>query len=437
MTTLIAMAILLGIVILVHEWGHYAAARLCGIRVDVFSIGFGPRIWGWKRGATDFRVSILPLGGYVKMAGDNPLEEREGAPDEFLSKPRWQRAIVAVAGPAMNVLLAFMAVWVLLWYWGIPYPAYLDSAPQVIAFPKDAAGAGAGLRAGDRIVEVNETPVANWRETYKVFAEIEAGDVLRLKADREGTPVAVKMQKAARAEIAEMIGFEPIEPVIDQVQPGRPAAAAGLKSGDKIVAVNDESIVVWGQFTRVVRASRGEPIKLRVQRGPEEMRITVTPLPAVDEAGRNTRQIGVLPRQTAAYEPVSLGGALRGAALYVRRVTEQIAGVLGGLFQGRVSIRNMGGVIEIGRQAGIAAREGVQTFIELIALISMNLAILNLLPIPILDGGHLLLLAVEGAIRRDLSVALKERFLQFGMVFLLVIFAIVMYNDVLRVLPGR
>lgn len=193
LTTILAMAVLLGVVILVHEWGHYAAARLCGIRVDVFSIGFGPRVWGWKRGSTDYRVSVLPLGGYVKMAGDNPLEEREGAPDEFLSKPRWQRAIVAVAGPLMNIVLTLATVFTLLWYWGMPYQAYYDLPAQIVAFPKDAPGLAAGLQVGDRIIEVNETPVANWRQAERAIDRVEVGDVLRLKIEREGSLLTVKV----------------------------------------------------------------------------------------------------------------------------------------------------------------------------------------------------------------------------------------------------
>ncbi|MBI3406507.1 MAG: RIP metalloprotease RseP [Acidobacteria bacterium] len=437
MTTLIAMAVLLGIVILVHEWGHYAAARLCGIRVDTFSIGFGPRVWGWKRGKTDYRLSILPLGGYVKMAGDNPMEEREGAPDEFLSKSRWQRAIVAVAGPVMNVILAFVAVWVLLWHWGIPYPAFYDNAPQIVAFPKDAAGAAAGLQVDDSILEVNGTPVASWRQTYTALDKVEVGDVIRLRVARAGNPVDVKFQKTSRTDVYGVVGYEPIEPILDQVAPGRPAAIAGLKPGDRIVAVNREGIVAWSQFTRVVRASVGEPIEVRVRRGEDELAFQVVPAQAVDETGRNTRQIGIQVKQATAYEPVTMVRAVRGAGTAILGLTEQIVGVVGGLLQGKVSIKSMGGVIEIGRQAGNAAREGMQPFVYLIAFISMNLAILNLLPIPILDGGHLLMLAIEGTIRRDLSMAVKERFLQVGMVFLLALFAIVMYNDVLRVLLKR
>lgn len=435
-TTILAMAVLLGIVILVHEWGHYVAARLCGIRVDVFSIGFGPRIWGWKRGATDYRVSILPLGGYVKMAGDNPMEEREGASDEFLSKPRWQRAIVAVAGPAMNIVLTLAAVWGLLWVVGLPYPAYFDRAAEIVAFPPDAPGAKAGLQVGDKIVKVNETPATNWKETYLAIDKVETGDVLRITVERDGNPLTVKMQKAARVDLSGFVGYEPIPAVLSQVPEGRPAAIAGLKPGDKILAVNGEPIQVWSQFTRMVRASGGESLEFRVRRGEQELLVDVSPV-SVEEGGRSFRQIGVNVEQELAYEKASALQATRQAGVYVLRGTREILGVLSGLFRGTVSIKMLGGPVAIGREAGRAAREGLQRFVELIALISLNLAVLNLLPIPILDGGHLLLLAVEGTLRRDLSMAMKERFVQAGMVFLLVIFAIVMYNDVLKVLPGR
>ncbi len=437
LTTIGAMAVLLGVVILIHEWGHYAAARLCGIRVDVFSIGFGPRIWGWKRGNTDYRVSILPLGGYVKMAGDNPLEDREGAPDEFLSKPRWQRAVVAVAGPVMNIVLTLIAGFMLFWYWGNSYPAYLDDPATIAAFPKEAAGLRAGLQPGDTIVEVNEGAVTNWRQALEGVAKVEVGDVVRLKVTRDGEIVPIKLQRAARGDLTNMVGYAPIKPILSEVVPGRPAAISGLKPEDLITAVNGQAITVWDEFFSIVRQSQGNALDLKVRRGESDMDFSVTPTMGVDEAGRNAWQIGIRVKQDQNTSPVSAPEAAIMAYNGLIIGSERIFGVLGGLFQGSVSIKNLGGVIEIGRQAGIAAREGMQRFVELTAIISLNLAILNLLPIPILDGGHLLLLAVEGSMRRDLSVAVKERFLQFGMVFLLVIFAIVMYNDVLRVFPRR
>ncbi len=437
MTTIIAMVVLLGVVILIHEWGHYAAARLCGIRVDVFSIGFGPRIWGWKRGSTDYRVSILPLGGYVKMAGDNPMEERAGAADEFLSKPRWQRAVVAVAGPVMNIVLTLVVYFAMVWHWGNPYPAYYDYAPEVVAFPADAAGAKAGLLAGDRITEINESPISNWRQVYEALGTIEPGDVVRIKVTRNGETVACKVQRPSRDDAtvaASIIGYEPIPPVILDVAPGYPAAKAGLKAGDHILAVNDQEISLWGQFRQIISGARGEPVSLRVKRGEEELSLTVTP--AVDPSGRS-RQIGVLVKTPVAYEPASAAEAFQSSLNWTEERAAGIFAVLGGLFRGRVSFDNLGGVIEIGRQAGNAARDGLQTFVALTAFISLNLAILNLLPIPILDGGHLLMLAIEGTLRRDLSVAVKERFLQFGMVLLLVVFVFVMYNDVSRVFLRR
>jgi regulator of sigma E protease len=435
-TTIIAVVILLGVVILVHEWGHYLAARLCAIRVEIFSIGFGPRIWGWKRGSTDYRVSALPLGGYVKMAGDNPVEDREGAPDEFLSKPRWQRAIVAVAGPAMNILLALVTIWGLLWIVGAPYMSYLDAPAEIVAFPKDAMGAAAGLLPGDRIAEVNGTAVKSWNEVAEAYTKVESGDVLRLRVSRGGTDVAIQQQKPARGEFAALFGHSPIPPVIAQVAPGLPAATAGLQAGDRVLSVNAQPIRVWGEFTDLVRGSSGEPLQLKIKRGDAEVDVVVTPIPSQDR-GRPIRQIGVSPQIPVAYRQVGFATAAVQSVDFVVEGSRQILGVLGGLLQGKVSIKLLGGPLEIARQSGIAARQGIQEFIQLMAVISLNLAILNLLPIPILDGGHLLLLAVEGSLRRDLSLAVKERFVQVGMVFLLVIFVIVMYNDVLKVLPIR
>ncbi|MGH9817414.1 MAG: site-2 protease family protein, partial [Candidatus Acidiferrales bacterium] len=177
-TTLIAVVILLGVVILVHEWGHFVAAKSFGVRVNVFSIGFGKRLWGWKRGGTDYRLSVLPLGGYVKMAGDNPMEDRAGAPDEFLSKPRWQRAIIAVAGPAMNVVLAvalLIAVFALV---GIPVPKYFQSQVEVVGFPKDSPARTSGLMAGDRVVEIAGIQNPTWEQALNALVSAPAGSTV-------------------------------------------------------------------------------------------------------------------------------------------------------------------------------------------------------------------------------------------------------------------
>jgi len=340
----LAGVIVLGVLVLFHEWGHFVAAKLCGVRVDVFSMGFGPRLWGVQRGDTDYRVSALPLGGYVRMAGDNPVAERTGAPYEFLSRPRWQRLLIAVAGPITNILLTFVI------FWGI----------------------------------------------YGLTSE----------------------------------PFLP--PVIEEVKAGSPAQKAGLQPGDMIVSIDGKAVTTSSEPVDIIRGSGGHALQFVVQRDGKEVRLAITPEFTQVPSGPAVWMIGTyFSQQGRAREGLLPAG--RDAALETAVGAEKIAGVLAGLFSGRVSVHDLAGPVGIMQLSGQAAKTGILKLLELTAIISLNLGLLNLLPIPILDGGHVLMLAIEGALRRDLSVHFKERFVQIGLIFLLGLFAFVMYSDILRI----
>jgi regulator of sigma E protease len=345
----IAGAFVLGVLVLVHEWGHFVAAKLCGVRVDVFSIGFGTRLWGVKRGDTDYRVSALPLGGYVRMAGDNPVEERTGAPYEFLSRPRWQRFLIAIAGPLMNILVTFMILWGVYTFVGVPYRP----------------------------------------------------------------------------------------PTLDNVQSGSAAERAGLKAGDLVVAIEGKPISTWQEFVDGIHAFDGQPIHMVVQRDANQIPVSITPVYMKNpETGQMAWMIGA----ESGPEKFKRSGVIASAGNAVLEEideTRQIGGVLVGLFNGKVSVHDLAGPVGIVQLSGQAAKSGPLTLLQLTAAISLNLGLLNLLPIPILDGGHVLMLAIEGTLRRDLSLTFKERFVQVGLVFLLGIFAFVMYSDILRVIQTR
>ena len=437
LTNIVAVVVVLGIMILVHEWGHFVAAKFFGVRVEIFSFGFGPRLWGWRRGPTDYRISALPLGGYVKMAGDNPAEERSGAPDEFLSKPRWQRAIIAVAGPAMNTVTAMALLTATFLLVGVPYPAYLSRPVQVVAFPKHALGASAGIQPGDRLVEIDGIKNPTWEQVRVYLAGAKPGTEIRLVFDRNGEPLRVTLSPPDPHEAGTILGFPPTAAIVEQVAPGMPAERAGLRTDDEIVVVNGQPVVAWAQLVEAIRQSNGQPVELTVRRGDRLVGLHIKPVQAQVGHGETVWQIGTLPRPEVIYRRLSFPQAVEQGVFTSAGVTRQIVGVVGQLFLGRVSLRQVQSVIGIARESGNAVRRGPVDLINLMAVISLNLAILNLLPIPILDGGHVLLLAVEGSLRRDLSVTVKERFVQVGLVFLLVIFAIVMYNDVLRLLPNR
>jgi regulator of sigma E protease len=434
---LIGMALVLGVMILVHEWGHFVVARFFGVRVDVFSIGFGPRLFGWKRGATDYRVSALPLGGYVRMAGQDLSEVDSsdvaptGAPDELLSKPRWQRALISFAGPAVNLVFPLVLLAGFFVFVGMPYPAYWTKPVEVTALPPSMND----LQIGDVITSVNGDPVSNWEQAEKALKPLTAGQKIRLEVVHQGSRRDIEAVPKGSLQMERPLGYLPIPPVIDDVEPGKPAQRAGIREDDTIVAVNGQKIQVWDQFVERVRGSEGKPLDLEIERKGQLLHKTVTPQQGLSESGETVYQIGVSQREDVAYRKVSFSVSANEARLYTVDFVEKTVTVVGKLFSGRVSVRQLQSVVGISRAAGHAVHRGPLSVILLMSFMSINLGILNLLPIPILDGGNILLLTMEGIRRRDFSLRFKERFVQVGLVFLLVLFAYVMYNDVVRLLP--
>jgi regulator of sigma E protease len=433
---IIAGAVVLGVLVLIHEWGHFIAAKLCGVRVDVFSIGFGARIWGWKRGDTDYRVSWLPLGGYVRMAGDNPAEERTGAPYEFLSRPRWQRFLIAVAGPIMNILTTFLIFWGIYTFVGAPTDASLRLASDVAAVPQSAGPSG--VQPGDRILQVNGVNTPKWENVETALESVKPGAMISIRVLRAGQQQAVEVKMPTDPNsVDSVVGYPPQPALIDEVEPGFPADKAGLQSGDKVIGMNGKPVVAWGQLVDAVRNSNGFPVRFLVQRGSQQVPVVMTPQKEMDTDGQMVWQIGVVPQVEESYEHQGPFASVSDAVSATSRTGEEILDVLTGLFVGKVSVRDLAGPLGIARVSGQAAQRGPMTLLELTAAISLNLGILNLLPIPILDGGHVLLLLIEGGMRRDLSLAFKERFVQVGLVFLLGIFAFVMYSDILKAIQSR
>jgi regulator of sigma E protease len=491
MDLLIGVSLVLGVMILVHEWGHFIAARLFKVRVDVFSIGFGPRLFGWKSGDTDYRISIIPLGGYVRMAGQDPTEidspsrwsatraaaeveapgkvadaiqtasevatgqrlspEMEaaakngylrgneqlgalgtGAPDELMSKPRWQRAVISAAGPAVNLVFPILLLTVYFVAIGIPYPVFEDKPVVVTAVPANSAAASVGLTSGDKVVAINGEHSPDWTEAAKLISNAEPNSKVSVEVEKDGERRTLEIPIGAQKDTEQILGFAPMKAILEDVAPGMPASRGGLKEGDTIVTVDGHPVQWWGQFTERVRGSGGKALSLDVERKGQAVHLVVTPQAGSNERGETVYQIGVQVHEETAYRRVAFGEGVKFAAVKTYETIDDTIGVVGKLFSGRVSVRQLQSVVGISRAAGQAVHKGAQAVISLMVLISVNLGILNLLPIPILDGGNILLLAIEGGLRRDLSMAFKERFVQVGLVFLLVLFAIVMYNDVAR-----
>ena len=434
LTGIIGVVIGLGLMVLVHELGHFVVAKAFGVRVDVFSLGFGPRLWGWRRGATDYRISSLPVGGYVKMAGDNPMEQRAGEPDEFLSKTRWQRTLIALAGPATNILIAVIMIAGLLVV-GKAQPVYVDRPVNVAWVAKDSPAEKAGIRAGDRIVEFRGKANPTWERVSFELLFASPNNGIPATLERDGQFVSATVH-AAQDEFS-AVGY-PEEPVlVGSVARGMPAEVSGIQPGDRILEINHQPVVSPMQFAWLIQQVKGQPTELLVERGERKLHAMLRPTYVDPGDGTPRWQIGIGFRFATEKHSYSLGGAVERSIWLNARITEQILYVVSQLFQGRMSLKQVQGPLGIVRESGRAARRGPADLISVMALISLNLGILNLLPIPILDGGHILLMAIEGTLRRDLSVRVKERFVQAGLVFLLVIFAIVMYNDVLRMLPSH
>ncbi len=428
----LSLIVVLGIMVLVHEWGHFVVAKAFGVRVEVFSLGFGPRLWGRKKGDTDYRISALPLGGYVKMAGDNPLEERQGLPDEFLSKPRWQRVLIAIAGPAMNIITSIVLITGLNMH-GNRVPAYFDKPMVLAGVLQDSTAQKAGLATGDHIVKVNSINNPTWERARIEFETTLPGHAVMLSVEGAGSPRSVSVTRGASLEDA--FGYPTDHLTVGALTPGMPAERSGLLKGDQIVAVNGQS-TNSAVFPEIVQHSEGQPLDLQVLRGASEQHVQVSAQRVnISAKGKSRWQIGVSVTGESTERKLSLVPAIGESVIYNGIMARQIVYVVAQLFRGNVSLKQLEGPLGIARESGRAAREGATEFLSLMAMIGMNLAILNLLPIPPLDGGHVLLLFIEGAMQRDLSMRVKERFITVSMVFLLLVFAVVMYNDVLRLIP--
>ncbi|HET9402761.1 MAG TPA: RIP metalloprotease RseP [Candidatus Acidoferrales bacterium] len=425
----------LGLMVTIHELGHFLAARFFGVRVDVFSFGMGPRIVGFKRGDTDYRISILPIGGYVRMAGENPGDERTGAADEFMSKKRWQRAIIALAGPIMNLGFAVIITAILLMR-PAQEPAYTQKPIEVSYVEPGSFAEKAGIQPGDHITEINGAQDPTWQRAYWEAGLSVPGSTIPITIERDGTTISSNVEVAL--DQFGSFGFPEFDTIIDSTIPGQPAARAGLHAGDEILEVNGHPVENTIQFSDLLQKNGDRVANLKVSRGGHAMPIAVRPTQSDGDGGVRWR-IGamIVNRSEMVQRNYGVVESTRLSFWINTRITQQILGVIGELFTSRRAqvLKQVLGPIGIVAASGKAAREGLHELFSVMAIISLNLGILNLLPVPILDGGHLLMLGIESTMRRDLTLRAKEIFLQVGMVFLLILFAIVIYHDIVRLMP--
>jgi len=433
----VSMVVVLGFMILIHEFGHFAAAKVFGVRVHVFSIGFGKRLVGFRRGDTDYRISALPLGGYVKMAGENPLEARTGATDEFMSHPRWQRFVIAIAGPAMNILLAIGLLTVVFM---VHYerPDFFDK-PAVIGWVLDnSPAAKAGIEQGDRIVRIDGEKNPTWEDVLlKVMISPKEPVNLAIQRGNQIIGKQVKPEPESADDYGS-VGWEPEQPIIvAELEPDMPAIKAGVQVNDRIVAINGMAIRSRLAIRHYLQESGGKPVELTILRDGKELHLSIAPVHK-QEKGENGYWLGFL----MSGPPMKVGKlsfpkAFEQSLQENKRYSVLIVDLVGKMLHNEASIKQMEGPIGIARATGEAAREpGWTPLLGLTAMISLNLGIFNLLPIPILDGGVILLLAIEGVMRREINIRVKERIYQTAFVFLLLFAAVVIYNDIMRALPG-
>ena len=432
LTGILAVVVGLGMMVLVHELGHFIVARAFGVRVETFSIGFGPRIWGVRRGNTDYRVSILPLGGYVRMAGDNPAEERRGDPDEFLSKPRWQRVLIALAGPTMNFLMA-IALMAALFVHGGEQLSYADKPVVVAGVLKDSPAEKAGIKPGDHVVSYGGIQTPTWDRLNLELGVSTPGRTQPVVVDRNGQMVSLSVR--SELQPLAVVGY-PVEPVeIGAVSSGLPAEKAGLQANDTIQSVDGRALASPYQFSELVQQSKGGTLNLGVLRGGQTLTVPIQPTWGDPGDGTARWQIGIAFHFATNQRSYSLPAATVKATQFNLILANKLVYLVGQLLTGKVSAKQLQGPLGIMQESSRAAKRGFGDLIGLMALVSLNLGVLNLLPIPILDGGHIAMLGIEGLMRHDISLKIKERVVTVGMVLLMALFVFVMFNDVMRMVP--
>jgi len=416
------------VLVFVHELGHFLMARWHGVRVLVFSLGFGPKLLKVTRGGTEYALSAVPLGGYVKMAGESPEEQRTGSPDEFLSKTKWQRFQILIMGPAMNIALAIVLLWVVLMQ-GAHVPVFLDQPPVVGVVTSESPAARANLRSGDRILRVNGKDTPTWDDLdFAIGMKTDRDVQLTILRDAREEQVTVRPEGKTRYQIGDIGVLPDVYPSIESVVAGDPAEKAGLKGGDQIRAINGERVVFSGDVQKIIARNTEKPMEMRIRRNGEEQTITVVPAKRGDIG-----MIGIsIQNETRSFKP----GPLEAVNLSVRRNIEYsglILQTLWGLLTGETSPTQLMGPVGIAQISGESAQAGWIALFALMASISLNLGLLNLMPIPVLDGGHILIMGLETVARRDFSMQVKEKMFLAGFVLLMALMVTVVYNDLTRI----
>jgi regulator of sigma E protease len=438
LTSVVAVIGVLGFMILIHEFGHYAVAKLLGVRVEQFAIGFGKRLIGFRKGETDYRINAIPLGGYVKMSGENPMDQRTDDPREFMNHSRWHRFLIAIAGPAMNILLAiFLLTTVYMVHY--EYPVYLDKPAVLDGVKPGSAAAQAGLLAGDRIVKVDNIDNPTWEQLEpRVWLSPNQPLTVTVQRGNQVFDKTIVPKPVTSSEVGSAGWYAENSVVVGRVEPQLPAAKAGIKEEDQIVALNGQPVHSLESVIDSLQQTKDKPVDLTVLRAGETLHFTMSPvLSKTEDPKENRYRLGFSNKGEVKVTTLSFSKALSLSLERNRQYSMMILELAKKLVQRKISLRAVSGPIGIAQEAGYAAQQkGWTPLMELTAGISLNLGIFNLLPIPILDGGVILFLAIEGLMRRDISMNIKERVYQAAFVFLVLFAVMVIYNDLMKTIPG-
>jgi regulator of sigma E protease len=448
-TAIISFTVVLGVLIFFHELGHFLIARFFGVGVEKFSLGFGPRIIGKKIGITDYRISAVPLGGYVKMVGEEPDAEidAEQIHLSFTHKHVLKRILIVAAGPFFNVLLALAIFFLSFSVTGIE-----DIKPIIRFVEKDSAAMKAGLRINDRIVSINGKNIESWYDIDETV-ETSEGKPLDIDVMQDGAMVTLSVTPELKQGINPLgdeissyrLGisqYPELKPIIGDVSAGFPAEKAGLKKDDQIVSINGIPVATWLQMQSIISSSGGAELTLSVKRDADVFKVSLTPQlsPVKNQLGQKEDRflIGIGPQQfTPPKEDLVIKrlGPIKAAVESIQRtyfVCALTVNAVVKIIKGVIPRDNLGGPIMIAKLAGEQAEQGIGKLALFIAIISINLAIINVLPIPVLDGGHLLFFSIEMIIRRPVNIKVREIAQQAGIFILIMLMILVFYNDIMR-----
>ena len=436
MITLFSGILMLGILVFVHEFGHFAVAKFTGVKVLRFSLGFGPKIVGRTWGETEYQISLIPLGGYVQMLGEgngDDGEQAELSPEErqrsFAHKPVLQRIAIVAAGPLMNLVLPLLLLpWA--YFIGVSIPAYLEQPVCVGYVISESDAARAGFKAGDCILDLNDVMVPTWNEANKALIHA-AGDELVFRARRGEETLFLTVPASNNSlEGLQLLGILPRQdPVIGALSPGMPAAEAGLHGGDRIVRIGDTPIESWYDLHHVIQKLQGREAVFVLQRDDAELTFNIKP---EQDKQRGIWLIGITPQQRNIEKDFTFTQSIGAGFERTKELVSLTVVFIRKMIAGDVAAENIGGPIMVMQIAGQAMQTDLSTILTVLAFISIQLGVLNLLPVPVLDGGHLIFFLFELIFRRPLSIRAREIAQQAGLGLLLLLMLLAFYNDLVR-----